>query len=266
VLDAGSFNVLEADAFAGEGVIETIHPDERRLLSYAGDSAIHVKYSSDASERPLSRVRIAKGTVFLTREERKTSKFTIRNADSDPRQVIVEFPMEQGWKLAVGTPQPEESTESYHRFRVPVEAGKTADLTVESMHPLDDSFELSDLDSDKVEVLTQQKRVTPAVQQAFDRVLKQKGKIALISEQLADRKRETDQIAGDQNRIRENMKALKGSSEEKSLIQRYVGQLDSQESRLTALRKEAADLTAQENSEKVELDRMIMEVSADERF
>jgi hypothetical protein len=266
VLDAGSFNVLEADAFAGEGVIETIHPDERRLLSYAGDSAIHVKYSSDASERPLSRVRIAKGTVFLTREERKTSKFTIRNADSDPRQVIVEFPMEQGWKLAVGTPQPEESTESYHRFRVPVEAGKTADLTVESMHPLDDSFELSDLDSDKVEVLTQQKRVTPAVQQAFDRALKQKGKIALISEQLADRKRETDQIAGDQNRIRENMKALKGSSEEKSLIQRYVGQLDSQESRLTALRKEAADLTAQENSEKVELDRMIMEVSADERF
>ena len=36
VLDAGSFNVLEAETFAGEGVLETIHPDERRLALLCG--------------------------------------------------------------------------------------------------------------------------------------------------------------------------------------------------------------------------------------
>lgn len=266
VLDAGSFNVLEADAFAGEGVIETVHPDERRLLSYAGDAAIHVKYSSEASEKPFSRVRIAKGNVIMTREERRTNKFTIRNADTDPRQVIVEYPVEAGWKLAPATPQPEESTESFHRFRVPVDAGKTAELTVEAVHPLEDNFELTNLDSEKVALLVQQKTITPAIQQAFDSVLKQKEKIEDISGKIADRKRESDQIAADQTRIRENMKALKGSSEEKTLLQRYVGQLDSQESRLTALRKEMADLTAQQTSANADLDRTIMEVSADESF
>src|SRR5207249_8570808 len=50
VLDAGSFNVLEADAFAGEGVLENIHPDERRLLSYAADAAVHVKFEDEASD------------------------------------------------------------------------------------------------------------------------------------------------------------------------------------------------------------------------
>jgi hypothetical protein len=64
VLDAGSFNVLEAEAFAGEGVLETIHPDERRLLSYAGDAAVHVKYSEESSEKPFSRIRIAKGVML----------------------------------------------------------------------------------------------------------------------------------------------------------------------------------------------------------
>ena len=44
------------------------------------------------------------------------------------------------------------------------------------------------------------------------------------------------------------MKALKGSSEEKALLQRYVGQLDAQESRLAALRKESSDLTVQQNA------------------
>ena len=266
VLDAGSFNVLEAETFAGEGVLETIHPDERRLLSYAGDSAVHIKYSEESTEKPFSRIRIAKGIMLMTKEEHKTNKFVIRNADTEPRQVVVEYPAEEGWKLPPGTPQPEESTESYHRFRVPVEAGKTAELTVEAIHPDESRVELTNLDDDEVAMLAQQKRVTPSLQQAFDSILKQKLKVEQISNQIADRKRESDQIAADQARIRENMKALKGSSEEKSLLQRYVGQLDSQESRLAALRKENVDLTAQQNQANTELDRMIMAVNVDESF
>jgi hypothetical protein len=42
--------------------------------------------------------------------------------------------------------------------------------------------------------------------------------------------RESEPIAADENRIRENMKALKGTCEEKALLQSYLGQLDSEES------------------------------------
>jgi hypothetical protein len=266
VLDAGSFNVLEAETFAGEGVLETIHPDERRLLSYAGDAAVHVKYSSESSEKPISRIRIAKGIMLMTKEQHAAHKFTIRNADTDSRQVIVEYPAEDGWKLSPATPQPEETTESYYRFRVSVDAGKTAELMVEAIHPDESRVELTNLDDDVVAVLAQQKRITPALQQAFDSILKQQLKVEGISDQIAERKLESDQITADQGRIRENMKALKGSSEERALLQRYVGQLDSQESRLTALRKESADLTAQQNQANTELDRLIMAVNVDENF
>ncbi len=266
VLDQGSFNVLEADTFAGEGILETIHPDERRLLSYAADSAVHVKYTTEETEKPFSRVRIAKGIMLLTKEQRKSNKFTIRNADTEPRQVIVEYPTEEGWALTPATPKPEESSESYHRFRVPVDAGKTAELTVESVHPEETRYELTNLDDEEVALLVEQKRMTPAMQQAFDHILKQKEKVDGISNQMAERKRESDQIAADQNRIRENMKALKGSSEEKALLQRYVGQLDAQETRLAALRRESTDLTAQLTQARAELDRFIMEVSVEETF
>jgi hypothetical protein len=266
VLDSGSFDVLEADTFAGEGVLQTIHPDERRLLSYAGDAAVHVKYADESSEKPYTRVRIAKGVMILTKEQHGASKFTIRNADTDSRQVIVEFPVQDGWKLASGSPQPEESSESYYRFRVPVDAGKTAELTVETVHPEEERYELTNLGDEEVELLSDQKRMTPGMQQAFDRILKQKAKIDDISIQMSTRKQESDQIGADQNRIRENMEALKGSSEEKALLQRYVGQLDSEESRLATLRKEMADLTAQDNAAKADLDRMILEVNVDESF
>jgi hypothetical protein len=49
-------------------------------------------------------------------------------------------------------------------------------------------------------------------------------------------------------------------------MQRYVGQLDSQESRLASLRKESDDLKVQETRDRSELDRIIMEVSVEEGF
>ena len=43
---------------------------------------------------------------------------------------------------------------------------------------------------------------------------------------------EMESIDKDQSRLRENIKALKGSSEEKALLQRYTKELDDQEDRL----------------------------------
>jgi len=47
------------------------------------------------------------------------------------------------------------------------------------------------------------------------------------------------------------------------LLQSYLGQLDWQESRRVRLRKETAHLTAPQTVANGELDRMILEVSAD---
>src|SRR5438067_4293094 len=267
VLDAGTFNVLEADAFAGEGVLENIHPDERRLLSYAADSAVHVKYEAETNEEnQYTRIKIAKGVMVLTQEQRAKKKYIIRNADTEARQVIVEYPAQEGWELTKGTPKPEESSASFYRFRVAVEPGKSSELSVESFHPEQTTYELTNLDSDEVELLVKQKRVTPVMQQAFNRILAQKNRIGSIDLQMNQRTAEGDQITADQNRIRENMKALKGSSEERSLLQRYTKQLDSQEDRIATLRGEMDGLSKQRDTAQAELGLMIMDVNLEESF
>ena len=155
---------------------------------------------------------------------------------------------------------------SFHRFRVPVEPSKSVELTVESFHPLETTYELTNLDSDEVQLLVKQKRVTPAMQQAFDRILAQKDRIGGIDRQINQRKQESDQITADQNRIRENMKALKGSSEERSLLQRYTKQLDSQEDQLASLRNEMGTLRKQRDAAQADLGLMIVDVNVDESF
>jgi hypothetical protein len=263
--DAGSFNILDEGTFAGEGMIDAVRPGEKRLISYAADSAVKVKAEEDSSAKPYSRLVIAKGVMTLTREDRQTKSYTISNSDTASRDVIIEHPDRPDWNLAIGL-KPEETTASFYRFRVKVEPKTSQKLVVEEYQPVTSQVELTDLPSGFVGVLTEQKRLTPAIEQAIKRVLDQKGVIAAFDEQIKTRQQEESSIGNDQSRIRENMKALKGSPEEKALLQRYTHQLDEQEDRLAALRSQTADLKAKRQQASDQLDKILAEISLDERF
>jgi hypothetical protein len=216
-LDSGTFNILESDTFAGEGLIETVHPAERRLISYAADPALRVTMEQESSEKPVTRIHIVKGLMYLTREQRDNRKYTLHNADAAPRQVVIEHPARENWKLVEG-PKPEETSASYLRFRVAVPAGQTQNLQIDEYHPESSEFALTNLDEKQVAFITQQRQITPAMQEAFRRVLDQKNKVDSSGTQVKTRQHEVETITKDQARLRENMKALKGSAEEKALL------------------------------------------------
>jgi hypothetical protein len=264
-LDSGTFNIVDNGAFAGEGLIATVHPDERRLLSYAAGTAVRVTSHSEFKNQPVSRIRIIKGVMFMTREQRNKVTYTIRNADTLARQVVIEHPLRDGWKLADDV-KPEETSANYYRFRVPVDPGRSNDLSVEEFHPEVTRTILTDITQNQVDVLAAENRITPELQDAFRRVLERKAKISDLQGQLDSRQQRIDSINSDQGRIRENMKALKGSAEEKALLQRYTGQLNSQEDKLASLRSQIDDLQKQKDQANAELELTIMNINMDQKF
>jgi len=74
---------------------------------------------------------------------------------------------------------------------------------------------------------------------------------------MENQQKDIDRIVEDQGRLRENMKALRGTAEEKALLQRYTKQLDGQETQLDALRKKIRDTEAQRDKANGELEKMI---------
>jgi septal ring factor EnvC (AmiA/AmiB activator) len=56
------------------------------------------------------------------------------------------------------------------------------------------------------------------------------------------------------------MKALRGSAEEKTLLQRYTRQLDEQETQLDALRKKIRETEGQRDKANEQLEEMIDEL------
>jgi hypothetical protein len=70
-------------------------------------------------------------------------------------------------------------------------------------------------------------------------------------------------IFEDQQRMREKMKALRGTPEEKALLLRYTQQLNDQETQVANLRKESDDLGAQSASAQAALGKMIQDLAFD---
>ncbi len=60
------------------------------------------------------------------------------------------------------------------------------------------------------------------------------------------------------------MKALKGSAEEKALLQRYTRELNDQEDKLQAVRTEMASLEQRRSQSREQLDKMMQELTLDE--
>ena len=95
-LDGGSFNVLEGDAFAGEGLMVAIKPGEKRLLSYAADIGVLVDAKGKSENQHVTKVVIAHGTMTQTTQERQEFTYTIRNRDTEKRVLVVEHPARGG--------------------------------------------------------------------------------------------------------------------------------------------------------------------------
>jgi predicted RNase H-like nuclease (RuvC/YqgF family) len=108
-----------------------------------------------------------------------------------------------------------------------------------------------------------QRTITPDVAQALQKITAQKAAVAKLEEEMENRQNDIDRIVDDQGRLRENMKALRGSAEEKSLLQRYTKQLDEQETQIEGLRKKIEDTEARRDKANEELQEMISSLQID---
>ena len=262
-LDGGSFTVLDEATFAGEGLVETIKPGERRFVSYALDLGVSVDARNGDGHRRVSRLRIEHGVMIQQSDEQSERIYTIRNNDAKARTVIVEHPIRSGWKLMPGIDAAETSAGSY-RFRQPVEAKKNATLTVREVHPLQTTIAIDELTDDQIAVFVRDVgNKNPALVQALAPILAKKSAIATLAADISARQAEVNRISTDQTRVRENMKSLKGTAEEQFLVKRYATQMNQQEDRLETLRKELSDLEQKRRQAKAELARLIEALSLD---
>ena len=255
-LDSGSFSIFESGEFAGEGLLDPIHPGERRLLSYAADQAMRVKISARDARRTLHHLSIHKGTIVETYTDVSSVTYTAVNSADTDRVVLLEHPRQtNGWALDDNL-KPVETAANLYRFRLPVKAHSTEKLEVREHGPQYTTVDLGG-NPRQEEFLLQLTKDVPDAATQIQPVIDAEETLAAIESKIADAKKAETAAAADEARDRENLTALKGNDAAK----RFVDELNRAEDQLQATRKQTADLEAQKQSAEDKLNAVIAALS-----
>ncbi len=242
-LDRGSFSIFDNGEFAGEGLMDPIHAGEKRLLSYAVDQAVHVTTEGHRNSSQLRHVTIHDGVLTERVEDVREVTYVVHNAATDARTVVVEHPVENGWTLTSEV-KPAETSASFYRFSIAAKAGDTVRLQVGEAHTEAIRYQLADMQDSMLELIVNTPNPKPW-HLVLAPVLAARTKVHDLDTQIDANQKEMDRLTADQKRLHDNLAGLKDTQEERALARRYAGEMNSDEDRLDALKKQRADLDQQ---------------------
>jgi hypothetical protein len=257
-LDSGSFSIFESGEFAGEGLLDPIHPGEKRLLSYAADQAVRVKVTDRDNQRVLHHVKILKGVVVETHMDVVSVTYSATNHAEEDRMVLLEHPRRNnGWTLDEGL-KADETAPDLYRFKLPVASHSTAKLEVRERGPEHTRVNLTAGQDQTSYLLDLVKRVPDALDK-LKPVIDAQTALADLDRRINESKETETTAAADEARDRDNLTALKGNDAAK----RFVDELNRAEDLLQATRKQTADLEQQKKAAVEKLNETIAGLSFD---
>ena len=252
----GPITVYDGGAYAGDARVEDMAPGSERLLSYAVDLDVEIAPRAVVKPEEIVSVRVEKGTLIASRKLAREKKFDVKNSGDKAVKVLVEYPLESGWKL-VKPAKADEVTRDRQRFVVIAQPGKPAVLDVAEEMLVDQRIVITNLDDNAILFYSNAKVTSPDVKKALAEIIRRKREIEQVVREKAASQQEIATVSQEQDRIRQNMEQLDRGSE---LYTRYVQKFAQQEDRVETLRKEVVQREKQEQETRRALDDFLSQL------
>lgn len=115
-LEGGPLVVVEDDAYAGEALLDTMRPGERRFVPFAVDLATSVAREVKQSDGPIQSVRAVGGQLWFHYTQSETTRYAFSNADGCDKTLWIEHPLAAHWTLQEPSVE-QERTDTHYRFK-----------------------------------------------------------------------------------------------------------------------------------------------------
>lgn len=233
-LEGGPVTVYEGEIYAGEAMMDTLAPDEERMLPYAVALEVEVKVERDRHDALVAQ-SVSNGVWTQKRAHYETTAYRLVNKGETAKKVVVEHPLSNA--ELVNSPKPESETRNYRRFLVDLPANGSQELKLTEKKLVSDRTVFSHSNPDYVLVLIEgllRQREEPPV---LDELKQKVARMKELNDEQREANEQINSLTNGQKRLRENLKSLGSTEEEKRLRSRYVTQLDSEETKLAELKQ-----------------------------
>lgn len=261
-LEGGPITVIEDGAYIGEAMLDTIKPDEERVIPFSVELGCRVQVDHRSDLTDVHRMRISSGTLRLRRFRLNRRIYAIANKTDRPIDLFLDHRFTRGYEL-VDTPKPVERTDSFLRFRFDVPAKATMEFVVSEKGEETESLSISTTDVETFGVWLRSGYIDAATHAALAQIGALLTEIGALGRQVEAHEASIRQIFENQARLRENLKALGSGADEKRLRERYVAELGAEEDRIGALRQAIEQLGEARKAKETEARAKIAALSFD---
>ncbi|MCS6864952.1 MAG: hypothetical protein RMJ56_06180 [Gemmataceae bacterium] len=256
-LEGGPVTVLERGSYVGEAMLDTLKPNEKRLLAYAVELAVRVVDNIDSDASSVTRIIIRKGTLQTEHAQWKKTTYTFTSQSDQEQLVYLDHPREEAeWRL-VEPATAYETTENSWRFRFTIAPKTTTKFVVHQQKTFYRSWNLKDITDQQLGAWIAAKYLDKTSEKALRELLAQQQTLSRIEEKLQQLRQERENIFNEQERIRQNLSALGDRASDRELRERFVAILSQQEDQLALIRKDEQKLHNERNAAREQLDDLL---------
>ena len=264
-LEGGPVTVLEGESYVGEAMIETLKPDEERIVPYSVDLGCVVSLDHHSEERAVHRVFAVDGVLRLCRYRIEQRIYLVTNKTDREIDLFLDHRFRRGWDL-VDTPEPHETTEDCYRFRFDVPPAKTVRFVVNERHEEAEVCTLREIDADTVAFWVSSRYIDDATRDELQKIVALSAELTDTGRTVVETEREITEATENQDRLRKNLRALGTSPDEHKLRERYVRELGSEEDRLQSLNDRLRAARSRRAELEREIERCVRAVDVDRRL
>jgi len=239
--EPGPVTFFQEARYTGEAVLNYLPRGEKALVSYGVDYDIQMASRQQSQPETTVRTTVSKGIATLFMESVLTTTYEIRNRGTDAKTLIVEHPRLSD--RALKGLAPFETTEGFHRFRVALTPRQATTLPVAEIVGRQTRIALTDLTRPQLALFASQE--TPQnIRERLGQIVDLQEQLSSMRSAVAATQADIEILFRDQERLRENLKALRDGTEEQQLRSRYLAQLQKQEDEIGASRARIASINA----------------------
>lgn len=243
-LEGGPLTVAEEGLYVGEAMLDTLKPNDRRLVPFAVELGCVVDVDDQSEQGAVFKAVLANGYLTTSSWSYQRTKYTFRNKGKRKQTLFLEHPRRDApWELFETEP-PAERSEGYHRFKLVLEPASTREFTVSERTVANRSLQVVSFGRDDVRYYLSSKLIDAHTAKVLEEVVGLRERLGQLQSEREQVRAQRQALFEDQQRIRENMGALKSGPEQRSLLERLTKKLDAQESEVERLDGDAKRLDA----------------------
>lgn len=252
-LEGGPVTVLDDGSYVGEAMLDTMKPNEHRLVGYAVELGVRVFDNIDSHDGAVTRVTVKKGALRTHAARVVKTTYTFASKADREQVLYLDHPRDGGkWKLG-GAAKPHETTENHWRFKLPLPPNATTKFVVQQEQTAWQTYGIAEVTDEQFGAWVSASWLDRPTEAAVRDVLAARAEAAGFESKLGEVAKERTAITADQKRLRENLGSLGDRATEKELRERFVRTLGKQEDRLEELKAEEARLTADRDAARARL-------------